>query len=82
MTVMMMMMMMMMMMVEMMVMMMWAFDFALMEDAFFALLCLSLKPTLNGIFTSSVNKSSKSGDARFGIGWTTAVAGATDEAIR
>ena len=25
---------------------------------------------------------SESGDARFGIGWTTAVAGATDEAIR
>lgn len=25
---------------------------------------------------------SKSGDAQFGIGWTTAVVGATDEAIR
>ena len=31
------------------------------------------KSTRNGIFTSSVKESSKSGDARFGIGWRTAV---------
>ena len=53
-----------------------------MRRVFCFALPLSSNPHSNGIFTTSVKQSSKCGDARFGIGWTTAVADATDEAIR
>lgn len=56
------------------------FDFAWMRRVL-ALLCLFLTHTrqdLNLVCTQE----SESGDARFGIGWRTAVADATDEAIR
>lgn len=66
-----------------------AFEFALMERVL-VLLCLSRFLWGGGNFQTHTRRDlylvrkqeSESGDARFGIGWTTAVVGATDEAIR